>query len=237
METNYRRWSEYPYPGEQSLPKGLPQTGEWPMFFITKEQHRQFFDPFHQQIHWNIQHPNMIDWETELLIVEQTLRSLTPQQMRIVQYWGTGELVSKIKMLIFHLAKKYQLSPMTLSTLLNFFQAAVNDVFVMSSFFKYFWDAARPIQYDPNLPTLLVTPHSPSYPSAHAALAGCTETLLNHFFPLEFSTVKRLMDDMALSRLYAGVHFKADITEGMTLGKQIGKIIITLIKTRNISVF
>ncbi|CAH0318011.1 hypothetical protein SRABI96_05316 [Peribacillus sp. Bi96] len=36
MRTSYRRRTEYPYPGESIPPKGSPDAGNWPMFFIAK---------------------------------------------------------------------------------------------------------------------------------------------------------------------------------------------------------
>lgn len=236
MRTSYRRWKEYPYPGEQIPPKGSPQAGYWPMFFITRGQNQDFFDPFYQRINWNIKHPTLIDWETELFVVEQTLRFLTPHQIHIAQYWGTGELTEKITTLVFDLAQKYRLGSPSTARLLGYFYAAINDVFVMTWFFKYLWDVARPNQYGRNLPTLLATPRFPSYPSAHATIAGCAEVLLSYFFPPESSSIRHLMKESTQSRLYAGVHFKADGTEGIRLGRQIGKMVVTVLRAQNASV-
>lgn len=235
MGTSYRKWKEFPYPGEKNPPKGSPEAGYWPMFFILRGRNDDFLDPFHQRINWRIKNPNDIDWEKELIIVEQTLKSLTPEQIRIAQYWGTGELTAKINTMIFGLAEKYMLGSPNVARVLGYFNAAINDVFVITWFFKYLWDVARPNQYDRNLHTVLFTPRFPSYPSAHATIAGCAEVLLSYFFPPESSNIKKLMEESAQSRLYASVHFKVDNDEGLRLGRHIGELVVKLLKVQNLN--
>lgn len=234
MRSSYRRWTEHPYPGEQIPPQGAPQAGYWPMFFIARGRDNIFFDPFQQRINWRIKHPNDIDWEAELFIVQQALTSLTPQQIRIAHYWGTGELTEKLAAMIFDLGKKYRLGSPHIARVLGCVHAAINDVFVITWFLKYQWDAARPNQYGRNLPIVLSTPRFPSYPSAHATIAGCAEVLLSYFFPPESSRIKKIMEEASLSRFYAGVHFKVDNDEGLRLGRQIGEIVTRLLRAQNV---
>ncbi len=205
------------------------------MFFISRGRDNDFLDPFHQRINWRIIHPNDIDWETELFIVEQTLTSLTPQQIRIAHYWATDELTEKITAIIFRLAKKYRLGSPHIARILGYVHAAINDVFVITWLFKYGWDVARPNQYDRNLPMVLSTPRFPSYPSAHATVAGCAEVMLSYFFPPESSRIKKAMEESAQSRLYAGVHFKIDNNEGLRLGRQIGEMVVKLLRSQNVN--
>ncbi|MGM7723719.1 vanadium-dependent haloperoxidase [Metabacillus sp. Hm71] len=235
MRTNYRRWSEYPYQGEQTPPKAYPAPAYFPMFFIKRQGNNIFLDPFGQRIHWQIKHPLEIDWEKELSIVEQTLASLTPQQIRLAQYWGTVEATENMTPMIFSFAKKYRLGSPHLARALGYFHAAVNDAFVMSWYFKYLWDVARPNQYGRNLSPVLTTPRFPAYPSAHATVAGSAESILSYFFPPEAENIKKVMEGCALSRLYAGVHFKIDNDEGLRLGRQLGNIVVRLLRTQNVN--
>jgi len=89
MRASYRKWKEHPYDGEKNPPKGSSEAGYWPMFFFSKGRDNNFLDPFHQPINWRIKNPDDINWQTELFLVDQTLKSLTPQQRQIAQYWGT----------------------------------------------------------------------------------------------------------------------------------------------------
>lgn len=235
MRASYRKWNEHPYDGEKNPPKGSSEVGYWPMFFFSKSRDNHFLDPFHQPINWRIKNPNDINWQTELLLVDQTLKSLTPQQRQIAQYWGTGELCAKITAMIFDLGEKYQLGSPTIARALGYSNAAINDTFVITWFLKYLWDVARPNQYGRNLSTVLITPRFPSYPSAHATIAGCSEVLLSYFFPSESERIKDLMRESAQSRLYAGVHFKVDNDEGLRLGRQIGETVVKLMKSQNLN--
>jgi PAP2 superfamily len=237
MRTNYRRWSEYPYPGEQTPPIAYQAPADYPMFSIFRQNNNEFVDPFGQRINWQIRNPIEINWGNELTFVEQTLLSITPQQKRIAQFWGSVEATQNMTPLIFSLAKKYRLGSPQLARALGYFHAAVNDAFVLSWYFKYLWDVARPNQYDRNLAPVLTTPRFPSYPSAHAAVAGCAESVLSYFFPSEAVGIKNTMEECALSRLYAGVHFQVDNDEGLRLGRQIGGIVVRLMKSQNLNDF
>jgi hypothetical protein len=234
VQRNYRQWTQYPYPGEKNPPKGSATPGFWPMFFMSKEQNGTFLDPFHQLIHWQIKNPDAIDWKKELTFVEQTLKALTPEQIRIAQYWGTGELSAKITTTIFSLCEKYRIGSPHTARILGYFHAAINDTFIITWYLKYLWDVARPNQYEQNLSPVLLTPRFPSYPSAHATIAGCSENLLRHFFPKETTSLKKWMEESAQSRLYAGVHFKVDNDQGLRLGRQIGDIIVKLVEAQNV---
>jgi membrane-associated phospholipid phosphatase len=160
---------------------------------------------------------------------------LTSQQIRIAQYWGTGELTAKITTLIFNLAEKYMLGSPSVARVQSYFHAAMNDTFVITWFLKYHWDVARPNQYGRNLSTVLFPPRFPAYPSAHATVAGCAESVLSYFFPQEASEFKKIMEESAQSRLYAGVHFNVDNKEGLNLGRQIGEVVVSFLRAQNLN--
>jgi membrane-associated phospholipid phosphatase len=235
MRSSYRRWSEYPYQGQSQPPRGSSAPAFWPMFFIRRGSNYDFFDPFGQRIIWSIKHPNDIDWGNELLIVERALQALTADQIRIARYWGTGsELSAKISTEIFRLANSYRLGSPQVSRILAYVHAALNDTFIITWYLKYSWDVARPNQYSRNLPTVLPTPLFPAYPSAHATVAGCAEVLLSYFFPPHSNTITEKMEQATLSRLYAGVHFKVDNDEGLKLGRQIGEMVVQVLRSQQL---
>jgi membrane-associated phospholipid phosphatase len=235
MRSSYRRWSEYPYQGQSQPPRGSSAPAFWPMFFIRRGSNYDFFDPFGQRIIWCIKHPNDIDWGNELLIVERALQALTADQIRIARYWGTGsELSAKISTEIFRLANSYRLGSPQVSRILAYVHAALNDTFIITWYLKYSWDVARPNQYSRNLPTVLPTPLFPAYPSAHATVAGCAEVLLSYFFPPHSNTITEKMEQATLSRLYAGVHFKVDNDEGLKLGRQIGEMVVQVLRSQQL---
>jgi PAP2 superfamily len=235
MDRDYLRWSQIPYPGEQYPPLNAvtPEAGSWPMFFISRRG-QEFLDPFGQKITWRIKNPNTINWERELLIVKQTLQNLTPQQVRIAHEWGTGEVSKVVIPIIYNMMETYDLASTKAARFLGFYNAAMNDAFVITWYFKYLWDVARPCQFDKSIIPLLFTPRFPGYPSAHATMAGCSESILSYYFPQESYRINQLMEECAMSRLYAGVHFKVDNDEGLSLGRQLGQIVVNMVKSQNI---
>jgi PAP2 superfamily len=235
MVRDYLRWSQIPYPGEQYPPMNAvtPEAGSWPMFFISRRG-QEFLDPFGKKITWRIKNPNTINWERELLIVKQTLQNLTPQQVRIAHEWGTGEVSKVVIPIIYNMMETYDLASTKAARFLGFYSAAMNDAFVITWYFKYLWDVARPFQFDRSIIPVLFTPRFPGYPSAHATMAGCSESILSYYFPQESYRINQLMEECAMSRLYAGVHFKVDNDEGLSLGRQLGQIVVNLVKSQNI---
>ncbi|MFD6441787.1 hypothetical protein ACFWDG_18760 [Peribacillus sp. NPDC060186] len=47
--------------------------------------------------------------------------------------------------------------------------------------------------------------------------------------------IKKAMEESAESGLYAGVHFKVDIDEGLRLGRQIGEMLVRLLRAQNLT--
>jgi len=93
-------------------------------------------------------------------------------------------------------------------------------------------------------------PQHPSYPQAHATIAGACATILKWFFnettpiknPLVASSdgtgtvpytgsdadqmtvggeINKLASNVGLARMFAGVHWRADYTQGLLLGEQV----------------
>lgn len=166
--------------------------------------------------------------------MESVLNSLTPSQKQIAKYWGTVEITERISTMTCDLADKNRLGSPDLARVLGFLHASLNDAFIITWYFKYLWDVARPNQYGRNLLAVLPTPRFPSYPSAHATVAGCAEVVLSYFFPEEVSEIKAKMELSAQSRLYAGVHFKVDNDEGLELGRQIGGVVLKVLRAQDV---
>jgi hypothetical protein len=97
---------------------------------------------------------------------------------------------------------------------------------------------------DPNwLPEVGNTTPDPSYPGAHAVISAAGALVLDSFFGkrhFDFNVtsevlpgVERAFDNFAaakeeatLSRIFAGVHFRSDLTTGQALGRQIADFVV-----------
>lgn len=96
---------------------------------------------------------------------------------------------------------------------------------------------------DPDWTPLLNTPAFPAYTSGHSGFAGATDAVLSALigdqvrFNLagdpnydisrrEFNNFAQAMDENGQSRLYGGVHWESDITEGLATGRNVGNYVI-----------
>src|SRR5579862_7980199 len=97
---------------------------------------------------------------------------------------------------------------------------------------------------DPNwLPEVGNTTPDPSYPGAHAAISAAAASMLNAFFQkddFDFSVTSEVMpnversfksfsaaaEEATLSRIFAGVHFRSDLTTGQQLGSEVADFVV-----------
>ncbi len=231
MKHNYSLWSKLPYAGESDPPKNPeePLAGSWPLFYLKRGK-KSFLTPYGKPIKLNIKNPNLIDWNEELKIVQETLETINPNQIQQAKYWGTGVATKQWTPIIDKLIDTYGVSAPMAGRILATVQASINDTFVVVWNLKYKWNVARPDQLDHDLATFVCTPRHPTYPSGHAAISGTVVAVLSYYFPAEADRLKTLANECATSRLYGGVHFPIDNNQGLKLGKQIGKIIVHKLK-------
>jgi hypothetical protein len=128
---------------------------------------------------------------------------------------------------------------------------AMSDAFVATWKTKYEVNLLRPVTYiqmvsDTNwVPPLMETPPFPEYPSGHSALSAAAATVLASQFgertafddrahndrgwgPRRFASFASAADEAALSRLYAGIHFRSAIEHGSQLGRCVGGAALAL---------
>ena len=103
---------------------------------------------------------------------------------------------------------------------------------------------------DPHwLPEVGKTTPDPAYPGAHAVISAAAATVLNSFFRshhFDFSVTSEVMpgversfksfsaasEEATLSRIFAGVHFRSDLTSGQQLGREVAHFVIDNFLTR-----
>jgi hypothetical protein len=129
---------------------------------------------------------------------------------------------------------------------------AMSDAFVATWRVKYERNLIRPVTtiqlaFDPNwVPPLMETPAFPEYPSGHSVQSGAAAALLEAFYgpatsfedrthndrgwgPKRFASFRAAADEAALSRLYAGIHYRSAIEHGVTQGRCIGAQALALV--------
>lgn len=125
---------------------------------------------------------------------------------------------------------------------------AINDGFIACWQSKYFYDYIRPItaiqdNWDSKWNTLILTPNFPEYPSGHSVISGVASTVLAAHYgdetsftdnaeepfgmsPRKFKSFTSACDQAAMSRFYAGIHFRKAIEDGVLMGREIGDFIL-----------
>ena len=91
---------------------------------------------------------------------------------------------------------------------------------------KMFYFNPRPSQLDPRIKTLTGEPNFPAYISGHSTFSGAASTILGHIIPERKAAYEAMAMEAALSRLYGGIHYRADCEVGLTVGKNIGNYAI-----------
>ncbi|MBT1704770.1 phosphatase PAP2 family protein [Chryseosolibacter indicus] len=99
---------------------------------------------------------------------------------------------------------------------------ALHDAAVGCWEVKFYYFNPRPSQVDPSIKTCTGVPNFPAFTSGHSTFSGSAATVLSHLFPEHSEYFEKEAAEASVSRLYAGIHFRADIEMGMKHGKVIG---------------
>jgi hypothetical protein len=92
---------------------------------------------------------------------------------------------------------------------------------------KYFYFMLRPAQANPAITLVFPAPNHPSYPSFHSCISSSAARVLEHFFPGHAADLAALVNEAGLSRLYAGIHYRFDITAGQVMGRAVADWVIS----------
>ena len=120
---------------------------------------------------------------------------------------------------------------------------------------KYTYNIERPITYIRNILghsswlALFNTPGHPEFPSAHASIGAVSMTALTSVFgehfhftdhtydylgmaPRTFHSLFEVAQDAAISRLYAGIHYRYSVEKGLIWGTKIAENILAKVRFR-----
>jgi hypothetical protein len=86
---------------------------------------------------------------------------------------------------------------------------------------KYHYFVIRPSQAEPLITLVIPLPNYPAYPSGHACLMSSGARVLEHFFPAHTPELETNVTEAGLSRIYAGIHYRFDITASWVLGRAV----------------
>ncbi len=131
---------------------------------------------------------------------------------------------------------------------------AIADAFIGCWKEKYRSMVVRPVAWmqkvvDPEFTTVIPTPPFPEYPSGHSVQSGAAVEVLKAFVgdtvafvdstqvdvgqpPRPFDNFSAALNEVAVSRVWAGVHYVPAVVDGMQQGVCIGQRVLERLKTR-----
>jgi membrane-associated phospholipid phosphatase len=74
---------------------------------------------------------------------------------------------------------------------------------------------------DPGITPLFAVPNFPSYPSNHAVFSFARAEVLAYLFPSGAVEARAVGKEASDSRIWAGIHYPADIQAGMRIGQAV----------------
>ena len=73
---------------------------------------------------------------------------------------------------------------------------------------------------------MIPTPNFPSYISGHSTISAAAAVVLGELFPRDQRFFRQQAEEAAMSRLWAGIHFRHDNDQGLALGRQVGERVV-----------
>jgi membrane-associated phospholipid phosphatase len=197
-----------------------PQAGSWRTWVISSGRDFRVPPP-----------PDAATTEQELKQLSQLAAKRDQAALDAVAYWDTGSPSYRwSELAIAELLKNgvlWQLSSRDLSLM----HIAIYDAMIAAWDSAYTYNRPSPSAIKGDLTTLVPNPAYPSYPSAHAVVAGAASEVLSYVFPDRAAYFRDKAEEAAQSRLIAGVNYPSDVTAGMALGRRVAALVIERGKT------
>jgi membrane-associated phospholipid phosphatase len=161
-------------------------------------------------------------FEADLHEVLTIAQNRTPQQVAIALFWASGGGHGTLSAYWAAVAADYfeeaGLNERTATHVFALMHAAQFDALLTCFETKYHYFVIRPSQAEPAISLLIPLPNYPSYPAGHACFMSSAAHVLQHFFPAHSAELTSLVTEAGLSRIYAGIHYRFDITASWALG-------------------
>ncbi|MGV3503556.1 MAG: phosphatase PAP2 family protein [Adhaeribacter sp.] len=109
--------------------------------------------------------------------------------------------------------------------------AALMDAAIVCWDTKFHYFNARPCQLDARVKTLTGMPNFPAYISGHSTFSAAAAAILGHLLPERAADFQAMALEASNSRMYAGIHYRADCEAGLQVGRKVGGYAIERAKT------
>ena len=174
------------------------------------------------------------EMRADLAAVRNATENLSRDQLAIALKWndgaGTATPPGHWNAIASEYVRDARMSEVRAARVFALLNMAMHDVAVGC------WDTKmknfnpRPSQLDPSIKTMIGLPNFPAYPSGHSTFSAAAATTLGAIFPQAAAAFDAMADEAGLSRLYGGIHYPSDITEGKAHGVRIGAWVLSYFK-------
>ena len=211
-------------PGTPGSWKSQAQPPQPPLFTRTGEL-RPFFTASGSE--FRAPPPPALDSEAFRKTVAEVRKisdNRTAEQLRIAQYW---ELVVAPNFpgwwnqTALEAAETHHLSQLETAEVLALMHMAWLDAFSTCADSKYVYWVPRPTQVDPEIRLAIGLPNHPSYPSNHSCSSSAAARVLDAKFPDQGGRYLALAQEVAMSRIYGGIHYSIDTEAGLEIGRKV----------------
>ncbi|MEP6833137.1 MAG: vanadium-dependent haloperoxidase [Gemmatimonas sp.] len=163
--------------------------------------------------------------------------NITPDQLVIAQFWqfgsGPGGPMGYFTELVTPSITAAHLNERQTARVYAMLHMAMMDASIACWDSKYTYWYVRPFQADPTLATPVGRPNFPSYPSAHSCLSSAAAGVITGLFPNTKSVMDAKVAEAGVARIYAGLHYRFDITAGQELGYKVAAVALAHIPAAN----
>ena len=198
----------------------------------------------------------------EALLVLENSKLTDPKFERIAEYWDDGAGYSGTPSghfftMAMELVKK-ESQPLDVALELYVkLGVAVNEAFIEAFKLKYTYNFIRPITYiqryiDPSFNTRIASPPFPEFPSGHSFQSGAATEVMKSIFgdkieiidsthanrtdidgsPRTYFSLTEMSEEISISRLYGGIHFKESLDVSLFFGRKIGQFVSSTLNCR-----
>lgn len=161
-------------------------------------------------------------WQSQLNEASKAHHQATEEQTKIVQRWGNFFELGNIWLTIGN-ANLFS-HPVSLEDTLyirSVLAMAIFDTLIVAFQGKYAYSIRPPYMIDRTINPYIDYSYYPSYPSVHTMVAYVSAYVLGTFFPENKSDFEKLAQEIANSRLWAGMNYPIDIKVAQEVAEQI----------------
>jgi hypothetical protein len=236
-----------PTPPHYQFPSTDPSASKWTSYLIQSPNQ---FRPSLPYTYGSSQ------FCAELAEVKQANNTADESQKQLAFFWddgpGTFSPAGHWNDIAVDLLRDRNVHTERAARIFAYMNAAIVDAFIATWDAKYAHWSQRPVTgirerpalcggslYDPTWAPSIITPPFPAFPSGHSAESAAAARVLQYFFPDKGQDPGAIADDLgttggfdeiadevALSRLMGGIHFRSDNERALVLGRQIAGLAI-----------